>query len=121
MTRTWTVLLGAVAISAMALTGCSNVAGPYDTCGDSSDCTSAVDGCSFLSSATRTVGICTNNCTSNADCPTDSRGFSGSCLSLSGTEAFICFETCLDDFDCPGALRCTPTVGSSGEAICLPQ
>ena len=122
MTRALFPLTAAFAL-ALALTGagCSNSyeVQAYDLCNDSIDCTTAVDGCSFISTDFTTVGFCTNNCDDDLDCPTDIRGVRGACLSIDGSPP-VCFERCLDDFDCPSPLFCTLTSGVS-EAICFPE
>ncbi|UJR85238.1 hypothetical protein [Sandaracinus amylolyticus] len=120
MTRTWMTLIGAILVAGAVLPGCGDDgARPYDLCIDSSDCTTETDGCSIISTASSTAGICTNNCGSDLDCPRDIRGTVGACLSLSGS-AFVCFERCFDDFDCPSNFLCTPTAGGASELICLP-
>lgn len=118
MTRA--LLFGIALAAAFAIAGCSNdvEVGPYDLCGSTSDCTAAVDGCSFITTSATTVGFCTNNCGSDLDCPLDLRGNYGACLSVDGSSP-VCFERCVSDLDCPSPLFCTLTSGVT-ETICFP-
>lgn len=66
------------------------------------------------------AGVCSRECTSDASCPTDARGFSGSCLAFPGQPA-LCFEACTSTAECQEGWACKSSAnGISFPSICVP-
>jgi len=66
------------------------------------------------------AGVCSRECTSDASCPTDSRGNLGSCLAFPGQPA-LCFESCTSTADCQTGWACKNSAnGISFPNICVP-
>jgi hypothetical protein len=91
------------------------------TCQAGTQCIGVKDG--------RTLDLCTvTHCGSDADCPRDSRGGNGACVSLDGDSFGTCVERCNTTSDCTygsmGAERCTTHTAMGvtlpPPGVCLP-
>ena len=103
------------------MVGCTSdpVGFVYDPCFDSNDCEALADAC--FSVTTPNTGVtdsfCSVDCDTDRDCPFDTRGVIGACLQVEDGLP-ICYERCVDDFDCPTGFGCFPT--TENDPICLP-
>lgn len=95
---------------------------PFDECpfGTAPDpCTSGVM-CWGITVDGVMAGLCTRECTSNASCPLDPRGFAGSCLAFPGAPA-LCYEGCATAADCAPGWACKSMAdGLTFPPICVP-
>ncbi|NOY94048.1 MAG: hypothetical protein GXP55_22930 [Deltaproteobacteria bacterium] len=113
-----------LALLGLLATGCfaDSFTPAYDPCLSSSECEAlltctpmSVDYGSYVASD----AMCTQGCSSDANCPLTFAGYEGACFSISGGPA-ICYERCDTDSDCASGFGCTDTVGGALDAICLP-
>lgn len=91
----------------------------YENCSTTSQCLDATT-CTTINS----VGMCTDTCRDEIDCPLDRFGTSARCISFGGA-AFTCFQACNIS---AGGAECSPGWGcfdndgtSSFPPICLPN
>ncbi|MEM9067651.1 MAG: hypothetical protein AAGE52_04070 [Myxococcota bacterium] len=113
-----------MALSASALSGCVVTSGSetYEACDFTSDCNEFGDFCSPISAEWPdglivNDAICTFGCIDSSDCPVSLNGNPGLCVDFSGQ--FLCYETCVGDFDCDPGFSC----GDFGffENVCFPR
>jgi hypothetical protein len=112
-------LLVALSFTLALSAGCRPYADSYETCFNSADCTDTRQSCFTINNAGVRDDICSNDCSSDADCPSDDLGRSGSCTSAAGTGANICVQRCTADLDCYGSRvceggLCLPNAGGGG-------
>ena len=92
---------------------------PYENCSTTSQCLDATT-CTTING----VGMCTDTCRDELDCPLDRFGTGARCISFGGA-AFTCFQACAIG---AGGAECSPGWGcydndgtSSFPPICLPN
>lgn len=103
-------LLSALPFVLVLAAGCRPYAETYDSCYASADCTDTRQSCFTISNGSARDDICSNSCSSDADCPTDDFGRRGTCSSGAGTGAPICLQSCVGDLDCYGSRVCNANV-----------
>ena len=96
---------------------------PYASCNGGRSCLGGTD-CFSITAAGDSM--CTRNCNSTADCPTDAFGTQARCLSFNGGSSFQCFQACnisAGGSECEGAYDCfdADSSGVSFPPICLPR
>lgn len=90
---------------------------PFDTTPD--PCTAGT-GCWGITVDGVMAGVCSDTCSSSAECPIDSRGNSGACITFPGQSA-LCFESCSGPADCQTGWACKNSAnGISFPSICVP-
>lgn len=103
----------------LLLGGClQRLSDPYESCSVSADCRRGTDRC--LSVVVPGVGsgnICSSQCSSRADCPSDWMGVAGDCRSFGG--GANCFQACAGSSDCNPGFSCSDPDGLG--RICLPS
>ncbi|MBZ0117331.1 MAG: hypothetical protein K8H88_10065 [Sandaracinaceae bacterium] len=121
------LLVGLVALGAVALSGCKIVVDDtYTFCRNTSDC-DAGDICALVSvpAASTSGNFCTYGCSSDASCESGRFGRAGACYSLGfGETPQICFQTCFDNSDCYSSSVCVEVTESTTglmNRICLPN
>jgi hypothetical protein len=100
-------------------------AAAYERCSDrvsSSDCAAGLECINYMVSGA-TANLCSvSGCFGNAECPFDSRGGRGACLTFSGLSS--CWERCRGDFDCLNTVdfACRDIGGSPTPVlVCVPR
>ena len=96
--------------------------GAYEACSPSRVCTSGT-GCFGVTNGAVRADLCTANCRTDAECPSDIRGGLGACLDITGGSMGVCFERCRGGADCRTGFSCdSRTAGglTLPVSICLP-
>lgn len=94
----------------------------YEFCFDELDC-DVGDQCFRVTTGASDGSMCSYVCGSSAECES-SFGFAGSCLALLGDGVSICYQQCIDDFDCAGTNVCLDAVDAFGafvDRVCFPD
>jgi hypothetical protein len=98
---------------------------PYFECtiGSTTECSSALTGCFDINVDGARTGMCSNSCSSAADCPADEMFAAATCMSFDGGVTSTCFHSCATAADCPTGFVCKSSIagGPSFPPICLPN
>ena len=112
-----------------AVAGCLSPSGDddtrrlYEACDSSDECSAAADGCYLVHHGQASVGMCSQTCERDDDCP------GGECAPLAGDTAGtrICYQRCENEpppecgdlCDCYAEFACDTTDYGTGR-VCLP-
>ena len=84
----------------------------YVPCASNTDCMGRAS-CQRIAWRDGTGQLCTATCMGESSCP-----HAGRCLDVTMTGAFLCYEPCNVDADCPLHFICQPV--TTGGSVCLP-
>lgn len=110
--------------ASLCLPGAAAGTPAYESCFSSGECDVSAPSCVRITVDGASQSICTlSGCRPGfSDCPLDSRGGIGECLSFDAGRTNTCFERCRDAGDCLTGFVCKSRLadGTSFTPICLP-
>lgn len=104
----------------LAFAACTSKSDLYAACDEARDC-SVPDDAEPACLDKSDEGLCTWECSVDADCATDELDLV--CASFESDEGLFCFPSCEhDEADCPPRMGCRSTGGgSSNRKVCFPE